>query len=40
MFTFRNFGRASAIAVLLLLAIIPVMLMNIKRFRQSGGAYG
>lgn len=40
MFTFRNFGRASAIAVLLLLAIIPVMLMNIKRFRQRGGAYG
>jgi alpha-glucoside transport system permease protein len=40
MFTFRNYGRASAIAVLLLLAIIPVMLMNIKRFKQGSGIYG
>jgi alpha-glucoside transport system permease protein len=37
MFTFRNYGRASAIAVILLLAIIPVMIMNIKRFQESGG---
>lgn len=36
MFVYRNFGRASAIAVLLLLTIIPVMLINIKRFRQGG----
>lgn len=32
MFNFRDFGRASAIAVVLLLAIIPVMLYNINRF--------
>jgi alpha-glucoside transport system permease protein len=33
MFTYLDFGRASAIAVILLLAIIPVMLININRFR-------
>lgn len=35
MFQFRHFGRASAIAVVLLLAIIPVMVVNIRRFRQQ-----
>ena len=35
MFQFRNFGRASAIAVVLLLAIIPVMIFNLKRFREQ-----
>ena len=35
MFNFRHFGRASAIAVVLLTAIIPVMLINISRFRQQ-----
>jgi len=35
MFQFKNFGRASAIAVVLLLAIIPVMLFNLKRFREQ-----
>jgi alpha-glucoside transport system permease protein len=35
LFSARNFGRSSAIAVLLLLAIIPVMLGNIKRFREQ-----
>lgn len=35
MFHFRHFGRASAIAVILLLAIIPVMLFNIRNFRQQ-----
>ncbi len=34
MFNFHNFGRASAIAVILLLAIIPVMLVNIRKFGQ------
>ncbi len=36
MFHFRNFGRASAIAVVLLLAILPVMLINMSRFLESG----
>ena len=35
MFNFRNYGRASAIAVILLLAIIPVMLINIRRFQEE-----
>ena len=37
MFNFRNFGRASALAVILLVAIIPVMLLNIRRFGEQGG---
>ncbi len=36
MFNYHNYGRASAIAVILLVAIIPVMILNIKRFRQGG----
>ncbi len=35
MFQFRHFGRASAIAVILLLAIVPVMLVNIRRFQEQ-----
>jgi alpha-glucoside transport system permease protein len=34
-FTFNEFGRGSALAVMLLLAIIPVMLVNINRFRAQ-----
>jgi alpha-glucoside transport system permease protein len=37
MFTFGHFGRASAIAVILLLAIIPIMLANLRRFRREEG---
>ena len=35
MFNFRNFGRGSAIAVILLILIIPVMVGNIRRFRAQ-----
>ena len=35
MFHFHHFGRASSIAVILLLAIIPVMLVNIRRFQEQ-----
>src|SRR5262249_4982839 len=35
MFNVRHFGRAAAIAVLLLAAIVPVMLFNLKRFREQ-----
>jgi len=35
MFKFSQYGRASAIAVVLLLAIIPIMVFNIGRFRQQ-----
>ena len=35
MFVWRNTGRASAIAVILLLAVIPIMATNIRRFRAQ-----
>ena len=35
MFIFGDFGRASAVAVVLLLAIIPVMAFNIRQFRAQ-----
>ena len=35
MFSFSDFGRASALAVILLIAIIPIMLFNISRFRAQ-----
>lgn len=35
MFNFRHFGRASAIAIILLLATTPVMIVNIRRFQQQ-----
>jgi alpha-glucoside transport system permease protein len=35
MFTFQNFGRASAVAVVLLISIIPVMALNIRRFQAQ-----
>jgi alpha-glucoside transport system permease protein len=34
-FLFGNFGHGSALAVILLLAIIPVMALNISRFRAQ-----
>lgn len=35
MFTNGNFGRASAVAVVLLLTIVPVMALNIRRFQAQ-----
>jgi alpha-glucoside transport system permease protein len=35
MFNYTDFGRASAIATVLLMAIVPVMVVNINRFRQQ-----
>jgi alpha-glucoside transport system permease protein len=35
MFTVQHFGRASAVAIVLLVAIIPFMAINIKRFREQ-----
>ena len=37
MFIFYNYGRASAIAMVLLLLISPVMIFNIRRFTRQGG---
>jgi alpha-glucoside transport system permease protein len=36
LFTFRNFGRASAIAVILFVAVIPIMIVNIRSLRRQG----
>jgi len=35
LFNTRNYGRASAIAVVLLVAIIPIMIINIRRFQEQ-----
>jgi len=35
MFNYHHFGRASAIAVILLLAVIPVIVFNVRRFRAQ-----
>jgi alpha-glucoside transport system permease protein len=35
LFNFSEFGRGSAVAVILFLAIVPVMVLNIKRFREQ-----
>jgi alpha-glucoside transport system permease protein len=36
-FTNRNFGIGSALAVILLVAVIPVMVYNLRRFRSQAG---
>ncbi len=35
MFTFRDFGRGAAIAVFMFVAVIPIMVINIRRFREE-----
>ena len=35
MFNVRDYGRASAMAVVLLAAIVPIMIINIRRFREQ-----
>jgi alpha-glucoside transport system permease protein len=34
-FTFRNNGVGAALAVLLFIAVIPLMVLNIKRFQEQ-----
>ena len=36
MFTFRNFGRASSLAVILLLVVVPIMVVNVRNLRRQG----
>jgi alpha-glucoside transport system permease protein len=36
MFAFRNYGRASAIAVILFVAVVPIMIVNIRNLRRQG----
>jgi alpha-glucoside transport system permease protein len=35
MFTFRNFGRGSALAILLLIAVIPAIIYNVRNIREA-----
>jgi alpha-glucoside transport system permease protein len=35
MFTFRNAGRASALAIILLIAVTPVMIYNVRNMRTG-----
>jgi alpha-glucoside transport system permease protein len=35
MYSYQNYGLASAIAVILLLAIIPFVVINVRRFRAQ-----
>jgi alpha-glucoside transport system permease protein len=39
-FVYRNFGRGSALAVILLIAVIPFMIWNIRKLYESGGSNG
>ena len=34
-FTFQNYGMAAALAVVLLLLVVPMMVLNIRRFRRQ-----
>jgi alpha-glucoside transport system permease protein len=36
MFVFGNFGRAAAIATILFLAVVPIMIVNIRNLRRQG----
>ena len=36
MFLFRTSGHASALAVILFIAVIPIMVINIRNMRQQG----
>ena len=36
MFTFFDYGRGSALAVILLIAVTPVMWYNLRQFRSRG----
>jgi alpha-glucoside transport system permease protein len=35
-FRFRNFGNASVLAVLLFLAVVPIMVVNVRNLRRQG----
>ena len=36
MFRFRNFGFATALAVILFIAVVPIMIINVRNLRQQG----
>ena len=36
MFSFFNDGRAAALAVVLFLAVVPIMVVNVRNLRRQG----
>jgi alpha-glucoside transport system permease protein len=34
-FTFQNDGMGAALAVLLFVAVVPILIINVKRFREQ-----
>lgn len=36
-FMYRNFGYGSTLAIVLLIAVIPVIIINLRQFRKQGG---
>lgn len=36
MFRFRNFGQATTMAVILFLAVVPIMIINVRNLRKQG----
>jgi alpha-glucoside transport system permease protein len=34
-FSFRNDGRGAALAVVLFIAVVPIMVINVKKFREQ-----
>lgn len=36
-FMYRNFGYGSTLAIVLLIAVLPVILINVRQFRKQGG---
>ena len=36
MFKFRNFGRASSLAVILLIVTVPILVLDIRNLRRPG----
>ena len=36
MFRFRNFGQATTMAVILFVAVVPIMVVNVRNLRRQG----
>jgi alpha-glucoside transport system permease protein len=36
MFRFRNFGQATTMAVILFIAVVPIMIVNVRNLRRQG----
>lgn len=39
-FMYRNFGYGSTLAIVLLIAVLPVILINLRQFRKQGDSNG